>query len=217
MATLDLVPSDAEEMLYERLSELPRGRRSLVAVAGPPGVGKSDLADRLTIRLNRKATNRAATLPINGFLLDNVILNSMGRLDHKGAPDTFDGGSLVTCVRRLKANIEDEVAVPVYDRNLEIARGAARLIRRTTDVIILEGSYLLCQAMPWAPLIGQFNLSVMLKADDATLSNRLDAVWRQHGLGSEERRKMIEQNDLPNARYVREHSAAADVVLAIGD
>ncbi|MEL7106872.1 MAG: hypothetical protein AAGM21_13195 [Pseudomonadota bacterium] len=215
MASLDIGPSVAENALFERLAALPENHRSLVAIAGPPGAGKSALADRLTVRLNRQAENRAATLPVEGFLLDEVILGLKGRQHRKGAPDTFDGGGLSHLIRRLKSNLEEEIAAPVYDRNLDLTRAGARLIRRATDLVLIEGNYLLSDTLPWAPLYGLFDFTVMVTADEKTLRRRLETVLPQYGLSADETSDKIERIDMPNARFVQSSAMAPDFTLSL--
>ncbi|MBL9061149.1 MAG: hypothetical protein JNL31_01195, partial [Tabrizicola sp.] len=43
---------------------------------------------------------------------------------------TFDVGGLYHTLQRMRARDEAEVAVPVFDRKIEIARAGARLIPR---------------------------------------------------------------------------------------
>ena len=140
-----------------------------------------------------------------------------GRLARKGAPDTFDVGGLIHMVRRLKANAEEEVAVPVFDRNLEIARGAARLIPRTTDVILVEGNYLLSTSGPWSRLASLFDLTVLLEVPEPILRERLLARWRSHGHTGAEATEKAERNDIPNGRFVRDTSLKPDFVLHESD
>jgi pantothenate kinase len=80
---------------------------------------------------------------MDGYHFDDAVLNERGMRARKGAPETFDVGGLGHMLRRLKLNDEDEVAVPVFDRAIEISRAAARLISKTVSTIIVEGNYLL--------------------------------------------------------------------------
>lgn len=217
MAALAFVPSQAEDALFDVLSQMPQGKRSVVALAGPSGMVTSTVAEHVSIRLNREIESRATTLSASGFLLDNVLLNSLGRAHRKGAPDTFDTGTLSYIIRRLRANAETDVAVPIYDPQLDLVRSAARLIHQRTEIVIVEGSYLLLEAMPWSPLMGQFDLTVMLKADDATVRRSLEDKFEQLGLSTEETQVRIEDQDLPNARYIREKSATADHIFSVNE
>lgn len=213
--TSDLKTADRVDELVDELAQLPAGKRRLVAIAGAPGSGKSTIAAELTVRLNRMEPNRAAILPMDGFHFDDAILAAIGRLAAKGAPDTFDVGGLLQILRRLKANTEDAIAVPVFDRHLELSRGAARLIPRSTEIILVEGNYLLSTERPWGALRSHFDLAVFLDVPEPVLRERLLRRWRDHGFGEAEARKRAEGNDIPNGAYVRENSATPDIVIAI--
>lgn len=214
---VDLSAPEAYTALIHRLSGLPAGRRSLVALAGAPGSGKSRLADRLAVDLNRRDANRAAVLPMDGYHYDDSVLRAMGRLGRKGAPETFDVDGLKHMLRRLKANTEDTIAVPVFDRDLEVARGAARLIPRTTEIIVVEGNYLLSSEQPWSSLAPLFELGVLLDIPEPVLTQRLVARWREYGHSATEALARAENNDLPNGRFVRETSLEPDIVLRLVD
>jgi hypothetical protein len=41
--------------------------------------------------------------------------------------------------------------------------------------------------------------------------------WLDHGLSDTEARQRAELNDLPNARYVVDHSMSADILFLNGD
>ena len=90
--------------LAARIAALPlRGRRRLVAIAGAPTSGKSTLAERLVEELGP----RAALVPMDGFHLDNRVLDERGLRPRKGAPETFDAAGFVRLVNALRQ--KDEV------------------------------------------------------------------------------------------------------------
>lgn len=134
--------------LLEVLRRRPRESRTIVAIAGAPGSGKSTLAEALVDGLNARDPGRAALLPMDGFHFDDRVLDALGRRARKGAPDTFDVGGLDHALARLGARDEAFVAVPVFDRGIEIARAGARLIPAETPVIVAEGNYLLLAEPP---------------------------------------------------------------------
>ena len=130
----------------------PGAGRRLVAIAGAPGSGKSTLAERLVEDLNAAAPATAAVLPMDGYHYDDAVLIARGLRARKGAPDTFDVAGFGYMLARLKRNDEPEVAVPVFDRDLEISRGSARMIPQEVRVLVVEGNYLLLDRAPWSAL-----------------------------------------------------------------
>ena len=112
----------------------PRQGRRLVALAGPPATGKSTLAGALCERLSRDGQS-AVVVPMDGFHLDNRILEARGLLARKGAPETFDADGFIALIRRLKSGAEVVAPLgPVLiaaagvgpgDRVLDVAAGTA--------------------------------------------------------------------------------------------
>ena len=195
--------------LAERVAALPPGRR-VVAVAGPPGSGKSTLADALADMLPN-----AAVLPMDGYHYDDALLNARGLRPRKGAPETFDVGGFAHMLDRLRANGEDEVVVPVFDRDLEISRGSARPIARDIETIVAEGNWLLLDEAPWTELRTRFDLTVWRDVPMEELTRRLTKRWTGYGLEGAALAGKLEGNDLPNARRAVERSARADLTVAM--
>lgn len=185
--------------------------RVIMGIAGGPGAGKSTLAEALVTRLNRDAADRAVVLPMDGYHLDDAVLEARGLRGRKGAPETFDVAGLAHMLRRLRSNEEAEIAVPVFDRDLEIARAGARIISSGVRHVVVEGNYLLLDLPPWSALRPLFDLTVMVCVPEDELRQRLIARWRSYRLPEAIVMAKVEGNDLPNGRLVREHSAPADV------
>lgn len=202
----------AEDVL-ERVAALPRGRRHVIGIAGAPGSGKSTAAEAMVAALNAAAPGRAAILPMDGYHYDDALLDARGLLPRKGAPETFDVGGFLHMAARLRANEEAEVAVPVFDRAIEIARAGARMIPREVELLLVEGNYLLLDRAPWDGLAELFDLTVFIDVPEAELARRLAQRWEGHGLDPATVRAKLEENDLPNGRLVRDLSRPADLVL----
>jgi pantothenate kinase len=203
---------DMEGLLSEALALLDKPGRHFLAIAGAPGSGKSTTVDTLREGLEAARPGLTAILPMDGFHYDDALLNAMGRRPWKGAPDTFDVGGLASVIRRLSAGTET-VAVPVFDRDLEISRGSARLIGPEARLILVEGNYLLLNRAPWEQLAPLFDRTVMIDVPEAELATRLRARWVHYNLTEEQIRAKLEDNDLPNGRTVISESRAADLVL----
>ena len=201
-----------QELIQQRSSQ----GRILVALAGPPGSGKSTLADELESALNQEESEQAMILPMDGFHYDDLYLVPAGLRPRKGAPQTFDVWGFYHILRRLRERQEEFVAVPVFDRDLEIARAGARLIPAKVPVILVEGNYLLLQQEPWSQLRLLFDVAVLLEVPEAVLGERLTARWQHYELPSEEIAAKVNENDLPNGRYVMAESGGEDYRLKSG-
>jgi pantothenate kinase len=199
--------------LVDALSDPATKKRRLVAIVGAPGGGKSTLSEALADALNRREPGSVSILPMDGFHLDDDVLRQRGRLERKGAPDTFDVGGLIHMHRRLAANEEAEIAVPLFDRTHEVSRAGARIIPKSVKIILVEGNYLLLQDAPWNGLAAFYNLTVQIDVPEPVLRARLVERWREHKLPDEIARRRIEENDLPNARLVTAASRPADIVF----
>ncbi|MEN3791736.1 nucleoside/nucleotide kinase family protein [Fulvimarina sp. MAC3] len=186
----------------EMIRNLDRSHRTIVAIAGAPGSGKSTFAEMLVETLNRDQAGSAAVLPMDGFHFDDIVLEERGHRPRKGAPHTFDIGGFRSALERLKRNDEAFVASPVFDRSIEIARAGARIIEKTTPIIVVEGNYLLLDNPDWTPLRELFDLSAYLDEPETVLKERLTARWVGLGLEGEAFRAKMEDNDLPNVRLV---------------
>ncbi|MFZ2102475.1 MAG: nucleoside triphosphate hydrolase [Oricola sp.] len=200
-------------MLAAELLRRARDGRVIAAIAGAPGSGKSTIAERLVELIGEQAPGAAAILPMDGYHYDDLLLEELGRRPRKGAPDTFDVGGLHAMLARLRANEEDAVAVPVFDRDIEIARAGARLVPQDVRIIVAEGNYLLLREGAWSDLKPLFDVTVFVDVDGATLRKRLENRWRGYGLSPEEIRAKVEGNDLPNGRLVIAAGAEADYRL----
>ena len=108
------------------------------------------------------------------------------------------------------------MAVPRFDRTIEIARAGAILIDHSVRLIVSEGNYLLLRQQPWAALRPLFDVTVMVEAPEQILRQRLTARWQGYALPPEEIARKVEEVDLPNGRFVRNQSAAADYRIVAG-
>ena len=206
---------DSRDALIETVERLlpTGGGRQFLAIAGAPGSGKSRSAEALFKALDASRPGKVAILPMDGFHYDDAVLYDMGRRAFKGAPDTFDVGGLRAVLERLRAGHERDVAVPVFDRDLEISRGSARLISSQVELILVEGNYLLLDQAPWGGLAPYFDVTVMIDVPEGELRRRLRRRWERYHLNEAEIAHKLDKNDLPNGRTVREHSRAADIIF----
>ena len=204
-----MTPEALADLIRSRAGEGPSlgNGRFLTALAGPPGSGKSTLAEGLVDLLGKGAK----AVPMDGFHYDDAVLLARGARGRKGAPDTFDVRGFQHLLRRLRT--EDEVAIPLFDRDLEISRAGADIVTPADRLLVIEGNYLLLNEAPWPELGPLFDLTVWIDVPEAELERRLLARWAHHGKTPAEARAWIDSNDMPNIRRVTKGSRAADVVL----
>ncbi len=214
---MNTIDDNAREIVGLALQRLEgsKARRVMVAIAGAPGSGKSTIAERVVDALNAGEGVSAALFPMDGFHYDDAVLEEMNRRPFKGAIDTFDAHGLRHMLERLNANQADLLAVPVFDRAIEIARAGRRLIPQSVDIIVCEGNYLLAGQSPWDRLKPIFDLTVFVDVDEDDLRARLRDRWRSFGLGEGEINRKVEENDLPNGRFITSTSTEPD--LRIGN
>lgn len=210
MSTID---DNAHEIAAAALQRFAarEGRRVMLAIAGAPGSGKSTIAERVVEQLNRKDGISAALFPMDGYHYDDAVLEDMGRRPFKGAIDTFDAHGLRHMLERLKTNEDDVVAVPVFDRALEIARAGGRLIPQSVDIIVCEGNYLLASQAPWDRIKAIFDFTVFVDVDEDDLRARLRDRWQSFGLDDAEITRKVEMNDLPNGLSIIATSSEPDI------
>ncbi|WP_313349634.1 nucleoside/nucleotide kinase family protein [Paracoccus sp. (in: a-proteobacteria)] len=192
------------EEILDRIAGLGPGRR-IVAIAGAPGSGKSTLAAQLVAVLKG-----AVLVPMDGFHLDNRLLDPDGLRGRKGAPETFDAEGFVALVERLKAG--GEVIYPVFDRALDMAIAGAGRVRAESRLVVVEGNYLLLDRRPWHKLAGLWDLSVMLDVAMEELERRLTTRWQGFDCQPAEIAAHLD-NDLANAELVLRESLPADLTV----
>lgn len=200
-----MTPDDLARVIRERAGDSPR---FVTAIAGPPGAGKSTLAAEVVSALGPGAR----VVPMDGFHYDDAVLTLRGLRSRKGAPETFDAAGFLHLMTRLRSG--EEVAIPVFDRSMELSRAAADVVLPSDRFLVVEGNYLLLDEDPWRGLAPFFDLTVFLDVAESELDRRLVARWDHHGRDRDEARAWIDTNDMPNVRRVTRGSRKADVVIA---
>lgn len=186
-----------------------RAGRAIIAIAGPPGSGKSTTAEEFVGLL---PAGSAASVPMDGFHYDDAVLEARGLRQRKGAPETFDFDGYEALIRRLKAGDRD-VAIPVFDRSIELSRAAAAIVPASAKFVLTEGNYLLLDEEPWSRLATLFDFTIFLDVPREELERRLIQRWLDHGRTPQDGRNWVNSNDLPNVDRVLAHRRKADLVV----
>lgn len=112
-----------------------RGPRSVLGIVGGPASGKSSVARGLAHELGPSAV----VVSMDGFHYAQAQLMRLGRVERKGAPDTFDAHGYVNLLHRLRENAETVYAPEFRRRAFGADQRNAELIAptaRRADLVI---------------------------------------------------------------------------------
>jgi pantothenate kinase len=152
---------------------------------------------------------------MDGFHFDDSVLEKRGLRPRKGAPETFDFAGFEVLLKRIRAG-EPDIAIPVFDRSIELSRAAASIIATDTRFILAEGNYLLLDEEPWNRLAPLFDLTIFVDVTRGELEKRLRQRWHEHGRSDEDAIAWITSNDMPNIERVLARRRPADLIIRQG-
>jgi pantothenate kinase len=187
--------------------------RIIIGIVGKPGAGKSTLSSFLIEKLPPESV---VLVPMDGYHLSNKELDSLGRRDRKGAPDTFDSFGYAALLQRIAASTED-VYFPVFHREIEESIAAEGVVTAKTRIVLTEGNYLLHSQDGWKDVAPILTESWYVEVDDVLRLERL--VDRHHFYGKErqEAHDWAHGTDENNARLVEGTKKLAEFLVINSD
>lgn len=199
--------AQAIEIIRKMSGMRAKGARFLIGIAGPPASGKSTVAQALVDHLG----DEAVLVPMDGFHLDNRLLEPRGLLARKGAPETFDAFGFAHAVQRLAR--DQTIVLPSFDRDRDLSVAGAIEVKARHRIAVVEGNYLLFDEAPWRELQPLWDLTVWTAPDEDVLRDRLVQRWQDHGLDPAAALARAQTNDLPNAHRILAGRMASDLSL----
>jgi len=148
---------------------------------------------------------------MDGFHLDNRILEARNMLPRKGAPETFDGPGFLRLVKALKSG--EDVYAPVFDRTRDIAIAGAVVVPAAARVVIVEGNYLMFDEAPWAELAPLWDVSVRVNVPMPELRARLIHRWLSLNYSPAVATRRAAGNDIPNAKRALDRAWSCTIDL----
>jgi pantothenate kinase len=187
------------------------GQRRILGITGPPGAGKSTLADAIVEAVG----DDARLVGMDGFHLAQRELARLGRQERKGAPDTFDVAGYVALLRRLGENTEAVVYAPWFDRAIEEPIACAVPVEREVPLVVTEGNYLLVDDGDWAQIQPLLGTCWYVDLEERIRIDRLVARHQAFGRTSEVAREWVLRSDQRNAELVVRTRERADLVVTL--
>ena len=183
--------------------------RTLFGIAGPPGCGKSTIAERLGRELS------SPVVPMDGFHHPQSELERRGLSHVKGAPETFAAADFVALVRELRVP-DHEVRAPAFDRDLNDPVADRVIVAPEDRIVIVEGNYLLLGERPWSELDDLLDVVGYVDVPDDVRVLRLVARHVEFGRTPTESEAFVALSDERNTTRVRAGRARAQL-LVVGE
>ncbi|CAA9290274.1 MAG: Uridine kinase family protein YggC homolog [uncultured Friedmanniella sp.] len=206
----------AEDVLARVENLVHGGRRVLLGITGPPGAGKTTFADALADRLQQRPpvgldAGWVVRVPMDGFHLADRELARLGRMDRKGAPDTFDVAGYVALLARLTEDRDEVVYAPSFERDLEQPVAGSIPVPPSARLVITEGNYLLLAEGDWSRVHPHLDEVWYLELDDVERRRRLIARHEQFGKPGPAAVAWVDGSDQRNAELVGPTASRADL------
>jgi pantothenate kinase len=186
--------------------------RRMIGIAGAPGAGKTTYAQRMVVDSARGGVP-AAYLPMDGFHLADVALTSLGVLDRKGTPETFDAWGYAALLHRLREHPDHVVWAPAFERGLEQPLAGAIGVGPEIELVVTEGNYLLLDRPEWRAVRAELDEVWFLACPDDVRRPRLVARHVEFGKSPEEAQAWVARVDDANAALVEASRDRADRLL----
>ncbi|KAI5243099.1 P-loop containing nucleoside triphosphate hydrolase protein [Aureobasidium subglaciale] len=188
-------------------------KRVIIALAGPPGSGKSTAAEAVVDRLNKNHDRIwAQVLPMDGFHYPRHTLDMMPNKDEayarRGADWTFDAPKLLDFLQNLRQSSTKSSAIiwaPRFDHASKDPTEEAIEIGPHISLVILEGSWLLLDEEPWIGVSAMVDDTWFIDVDPALARMRIAQRHVRAGIEQDLIKAFVraDGNDMVNGEKIR--------------
>jgi len=210
--------------LIKSLNKLePKGKRTIIFLAAPPGAGKTTLS-KVIEQLSEELSNQKKIIAagLDGFHFksdylknnhvlfegERILLNSI-----KGSPLSFNIGHFIKKLEESTTN--EECLWPTYDRNIhDIIEDNLKI---DSTILLVEGNWLLLNDEAWSIARKYCDLSIFIDACPNLLKTRLIDRKCRGGLSRPEAEQFYEKSDIKNVLNVLNNSVRPDICLKFKD
>ena len=209
--------------IHAKVSEANASRfRTLIALAGPPGSGKSTIAAEIARRISHVAGISVAFVAMDGFHYPRVYLDSLPNAAEaharRGAHWTFDAAGVVQLVEKLHGTRTQQAGIitaPGFDHAVKDPVADAVKIAQETEIIILEGNWLLFDRDPWNRIPSLVDDTWFVDVDPGLARQRVAARHIKAGIEEswDAALARVDGNDTLNGEDVRKHLVRPNVTV----
>ncbi|MDZ7883460.1 MAG: nucleoside/nucleotide kinase family protein [Mycobacterium sp.] len=210
---------DVQDATLDQLVESARGlvvpgERRILGLTGAPGAGKSTVAEQLVTALGPEV---AVLVPMDGFHLANEVLIDLGRLNRKGAHDTFDDGGYARLIASVRAQRPDDPVIyaPRFRREIEESIGSSIPVPPAVPLVVTEGNYLLLESDAWPAARSHIDQVWFLAPDTDIRHARLVRRHEAYGKSPEEATFWALGSDERNAQLIESTADRADRIVRL--
>lgn len=227
-SSMDEIYDALAQQIFPAATVSKPNAKYIIGLAGPPGAGKSTIANEVVHRLNalwRQRTYRmddqivpadvAVAVPMDGFHLYRSQLDMMEdpKEAHarRGAPWTFDPARLLSSLTEMRR--EGSVYMPSFDHGVGDPVEDNIFVSPLHKIVLLEGNYLLLEEGFWREVASLFDERWFLDVDIDVAMRRVEKRHIFTGKSPEYAKWRVEYNDRKNAELIAQTRKNADLVI----
>lgn len=188
-----------EDVVENAKSIAASSKRSILAIAGAPGSGKTTITQSIVKELGPE---NVVIVPMDGFHLSNTILKKWDRRSRKGAWDTFDASGYINLISRIKNQREEIILAPDFDRDIDESIGGVIEVSINTPLILLEGTFLFSEHGLWPELLPLIDHGWFVHLESSIRQQRLIQRHMKHGMDLKQATQWALSTDEANAKAV---------------